>query len=178
MITGTAGNPELRPYRANAADLSFEKYWGTKGYVSLQLFYKYFDTFVVEQNLTNVPFDYTGYPIPSPAIFDKIGTAFRRAVGRFAEARALAAEVYAATPATAARVGTPASNSASADRLAAIPFSAWASARRVLSGTSRSACFAIATMCSARSRSAQRLAHLGSPALSRASRDPVYLGNH
>jgi iron complex outermembrane recepter protein len=66
VITGKAGNPELRPYRANAADLSFEKYWGTKGYVSLQLFYKYFDTFVVEQNLTNVPFDYTGYPIPSP----------------------------------------------------------------------------------------------------------------
>ena len=26
-----------------------------------------------------------GYPIPSPAIFDKIGTAFRRAVGRFAD---------------------------------------------------------------------------------------------
>jgi iron complex outermembrane receptor protein len=66
VITGSAGNPELRPYRANAADLSFEKYWGTKGYVSLQLFYKYFDTFVVEQNLSNVPFDYTGFPIPAP----------------------------------------------------------------------------------------------------------------
>ena len=66
VITGTAGNPELRPFRANAADLSFEKYWGTKGYISLQLFYKYFDTFVVEQNLANVPFDYTGYPIPAP----------------------------------------------------------------------------------------------------------------
>src|SRR3954454_3093582 len=26
-----------------------------------------------------------GYPIPSPAIFDKIGTAFRRAVSRFAQ---------------------------------------------------------------------------------------------
>ena len=26
-----------------------------------------------------------GYPIPSPAIFDKIGTAFRKAVGRFAD---------------------------------------------------------------------------------------------
>jgi hypothetical protein len=26
-----------------------------------------------------------GYPIPSPAIMDKIGTAFRRAVGRFAD---------------------------------------------------------------------------------------------
>ncbi len=66
VLTGSAGNPELRPYRANAADLSFEKYWGNKGYVSLQLFYKYFDTFVVEQNLPNVPFDYTGFPIPSP----------------------------------------------------------------------------------------------------------------
>ena len=66
VITGSAGNPELRPYRANAADLSFEKYFGIKGYVSLQLFYKYFDTFVVEQNLTNIPFNYTGYPIPSP----------------------------------------------------------------------------------------------------------------
>lgn len=66
VMQGTAGNPELRPYRANAADLSFEKYFGTKGYISLQLFYKYFNTFVVEQNLANVPFDYTGYPIPSP----------------------------------------------------------------------------------------------------------------
>src|SRR3954452_17979002 len=26
-----------------------------------------------------------GYPIPSPAVFDKIGTAFRRAVGCFAD---------------------------------------------------------------------------------------------
>jgi iron complex outermembrane receptor protein len=37
-ISGKAGNPQLRPYRANAADLSFEKYFGTKGYISLQLF--------------------------------------------------------------------------------------------------------------------------------------------
>ncbi|MBW0006277.1 MAG: TonB-dependent receptor, partial [Sphingomonas sp.] len=66
VMTGTAGNPELRPFRANAADLSFEKYFGIKGYVSLQFYYKYFDTFVVEQNLSNVPFDYTGYPVPSP----------------------------------------------------------------------------------------------------------------
>ncbi len=64
VLSGTAGNPELRPYRANAADLSFEKYWGIKGYLSLQLFYKYFNTFVVEQNLPNVGFDYTGLPIP------------------------------------------------------------------------------------------------------------------
>ena len=64
-LSAKSGNPELRPYRANAADLSFEKYFGTKGYVSLQLFYKYFDTFVVEQSLPNVPFDFTGFPIPA-----------------------------------------------------------------------------------------------------------------
>ena len=31
VLTGTAGNPELRPFRANAADLSFEKYLGHQG---------------------------------------------------------------------------------------------------------------------------------------------------
>ncbi|MFL6726171.1 MAG: TonB-dependent receptor [Sphingomicrobium sp.] len=65
-ISGDAGNPELRPFRANAADLSFEKYWGVKGYVSAQFFYKYFDTFVVDQNLLGQPFDFTGFPLPSP----------------------------------------------------------------------------------------------------------------
>ncbi len=65
FISGDAGNPELRPFRANAADLSFEKYWGLKGYISAQFFYKYFDTFVVDQNLFGVPFDYTGFPIPT-----------------------------------------------------------------------------------------------------------------
>ncbi len=64
VLSGGSGNPELRPFRANAADLSFEKYFGLKGYVSAQLFYKYFDTFVVEQNLPGQPFDYTGFPIP------------------------------------------------------------------------------------------------------------------
>ena len=52
-------------FRANAADLSFEKYFGIKGYVSAQFYYKYFDTFVVEQNLPNSLFDYTGFPIPA-----------------------------------------------------------------------------------------------------------------
>jgi len=64
-ISGDSGNPELRPFRANAADLSFEKYWGVKGYVSAQLFYKYFDTFVVDQNLFGTPFDYSTFPVPT-----------------------------------------------------------------------------------------------------------------
>ena len=65
LITGDAGAPELRPFRANAADLSFEKYWGIKGYVSAQLFYKYFDTFVVDQNLLGETFDFSSFPIPT-----------------------------------------------------------------------------------------------------------------
>jgi iron complex outermembrane receptor protein len=64
-ISGDAGNPELRPFRANAADLSFEKYWGVKGYLSLALFYKYFDTFVVDRNLLGETFDYSAFPVPT-----------------------------------------------------------------------------------------------------------------
>lgn len=66
FVQGGSGNPELRPFRANAADLSFEKYFGTRGYLAAQLFYKYFDTFVVEQNLPAQPFDFTGFPLPAP----------------------------------------------------------------------------------------------------------------
>jgi len=65
LITGDAGEPKLRPFRANAADVSFEKYWGVKGYVSAQLFYKYFDTFVVDQNLLGETFDFSNFPIPT-----------------------------------------------------------------------------------------------------------------
>jgi iron complex outermembrane receptor protein len=65
FISGDSGNPELRPFRANAADLSFEKYWGVKGYVSAQLFYKYFNTFVVDRNLIPQPFDYSDFPVPT-----------------------------------------------------------------------------------------------------------------
>lgn len=39
-VTGGSGNPDLRPWRANAFDLTFEKYFGTKGYLAAQFFYK------------------------------------------------------------------------------------------------------------------------------------------
>ena len=64
-LSGGSGNPLLRPFRADAADLSIEKYFGTKGYISAQLFYKHFNTFVVEQNIPGTGFDYTGFPLPS-----------------------------------------------------------------------------------------------------------------
>ncbi len=39
---GSGGNPKLKPYRANAFDISYEKYFGTKGYVSVAAFHKIF----------------------------------------------------------------------------------------------------------------------------------------
>lgn len=63
VITGTGGSPTLRPYRAWAADLNFEKYFGTKGYLGLQFFAKKLQSYVYRET---VPFDYTGLPVTLP----------------------------------------------------------------------------------------------------------------
>jgi iron complex outermembrane recepter protein len=60
VVRGDAGNPDLRPWRANAVDLTFEKYFGSKGYLALQLFYKDLKSYIYNQA---IPFDFTGYPI-------------------------------------------------------------------------------------------------------------------
>jgi iron complex outermembrane receptor protein len=61
--TATGGNPLLRPYEAKALDLTFEKYFGTKGYVALQTYYKHIDTYIDAQ--ANDPnFDFTNFPKP------------------------------------------------------------------------------------------------------------------
>ena len=57
--SGSGGNPMLEPYRANAVDLSFEKYIGDASYVALALFYKQLDTFVFQKEITG--WDFTGY---------------------------------------------------------------------------------------------------------------------
>lgn len=62
LYSGSGGNPYLRPIRSNSFDLTFEKYFGTKGYIALQGFYKDLKSFVY--NL-EVPFDYTSYPKPA-----------------------------------------------------------------------------------------------------------------
>jgi len=46
-LTGFAGNPQLKPYAAKALDLSYEKYFGKHGYVSLAGFFKKLDNYVV-----------------------------------------------------------------------------------------------------------------------------------
>jgi iron complex outermembrane receptor protein len=54
---GSAGNPHLKPFKATALDLSFEKYFGKRGYVSAALFYKKLDTYIVPA--TDVNYDFT-----------------------------------------------------------------------------------------------------------------------
>jgi iron complex outermembrane receptor protein len=61
VYSGSGGNPQLRPYEAKAIDLNFEKYFGTKGYVALQTFYKHIDTYIASGNGI---FDFAGLPTP------------------------------------------------------------------------------------------------------------------
>ena len=62
FIDGSGGNPQLRPYRANAIDLNFEKYFGQSGLISLQLFHKDIKSYI---DRTRFPFDFDGYPLPT-----------------------------------------------------------------------------------------------------------------
>lgn len=48
----SGGNPKLDPWRANALDLSYEKYFGTKAYVSVAGFYKDLKTYIYEDSRT------------------------------------------------------------------------------------------------------------------------------
>ena len=47
ILTGSGGNPELKPFKATALDLSYEKYFGKKGYLSVAGFYKKLDTYIL-----------------------------------------------------------------------------------------------------------------------------------
>jgi TonB-dependent receptor len=55
---GNGGNAQLDPWRANSADLSYEKYFGKKGYVSAAGFYKDLKSYIY--NIT-VPRDFSEY---------------------------------------------------------------------------------------------------------------------
>ncbi len=44
------GNPNLKPWKANAVDLSLERYFGNKGYVSLAGYYKKITSYIFNQS--------------------------------------------------------------------------------------------------------------------------------
>ncbi|WP_370032461.1 TonB-dependent receptor [Qipengyuania mesophila] len=50
-VTGSSGNPNLRPWLANAFDLTFEKYFGNKGYLAAQFFYKDLKSYIYNQDV-------------------------------------------------------------------------------------------------------------------------------
>lgn len=56
IYTGDGGNPNLDPFRAKAADLSYEKYFGKKGYFSIAGFYKDLDSYILK---IGRPYDFT-----------------------------------------------------------------------------------------------------------------------
>jgi len=59
--SGGGGNPELKPWIANAFDVSYEKYFGGRGYFSVAWFHKDLRTYIYDQIL---PFDFSGLAIP------------------------------------------------------------------------------------------------------------------
>jgi len=61
------GNPRLRPWLADAVDLSLEKYFttgaGNRGYLGAAWFHKDLKTYIYNQDME---FDFSGYPLPAP----------------------------------------------------------------------------------------------------------------
>jgi iron complex outermembrane receptor protein len=46
ILSGSGGNPNLRPFLAKSFDISYEKYFGNKGYFSAATFYKTLDSYI------------------------------------------------------------------------------------------------------------------------------------
>lgn len=65
----SGGNPLLDPWRANAVDLSYEKYFGEKAYVAAAVFYKDLKTYIYTQTRDDYDFSalVAGY-VPPPGM--------------------------------------------------------------------------------------------------------------
>ena len=70
-LTGFSGNPELKPYEAQALDLSYEKYFGKKGYISVAGFYKKLDNYVINapRQFDFAPFVSANTPLPTTGAY-------------------------------------------------------------------------------------------------------------
>ena len=56
LPAATVGNPKLDPWRATAFDVSYEKYFAKKAYVSASLFYKDLKTYIYSQTIDGVDY--------------------------------------------------------------------------------------------------------------------------
>ena len=75
---GGGGNPKLKPWKANTFDLSFEKYFGTKAYVSAAAYYKDLKTYIFNQSVVE---DFSGVPVPSGPVGATYNTANANRMG-------------------------------------------------------------------------------------------------
>ncbi|MCJ9428808.1 TonB-dependent receptor [Kordiimonas marina] len=57
--SGSGGNPNLRPYLADSADLAYEAYFGNGGAVSVAAYYKHLETWVTDLPILT---DFSGLP--------------------------------------------------------------------------------------------------------------------
>lgn len=64
-FSGSGGNPQLKPWIANAVDLAYEKYFHGTGFFTAGVFFKDLQSYIFNQS---VPFDFTQLPIPSDQI--------------------------------------------------------------------------------------------------------------
>ena len=60
--SGSGGNPELKPWLANSADLSYERYFDKHSYVAVAGFYKKLLNYIYNQTSQ---YDFTGTPNPT-----------------------------------------------------------------------------------------------------------------
>lgn len=73
----TVGNPKLDPWRATALDLSYEKYFESKAYVSVALFYKKLQTYIYSQTVSVDLASYElGLPPPANGQHSYVGSGY------------------------------------------------------------------------------------------------------
>lgn len=71
IYSGSGGNPKLDPFRAKGLDLSYERYWDSKAYMSVAGFYKKLDTYIIT---TSRAYDFSKFITPgSPVARSPIG---------------------------------------------------------------------------------------------------------
>jgi iron complex outermembrane receptor protein len=66
-FAAASGNPDLKPFRSNNLDMSFEYYYGQSNYVSLGLFYKNVSNFIVLNQTTGPVNNAAKAPLLDPA---------------------------------------------------------------------------------------------------------------
>lgn len=77
--TAYAGNPELRPWKAVAFDLSLEKYFGTRSYISVAAFRKNLISYITYgiSAVDNSDIPLPNVPLPPDFVADQFGPVFQ-----------------------------------------------------------------------------------------------------